>query len=702
MGCSTGIPETENKCSNYQPILLSSSSHPHMAPYLFNNNPYNIPHNTHTNVNINNNTYNIPHNTQTNAPTKVNLNNNLINNMINNITKSSDELIDKLGMGLCRVNHYGRAQIKTSGFLCKIPFPDKNKLLPVIIISNLAVNESLIKAIGLVSEEELPKLSIKAKYNFSMTLSLSFDKKIKRKKHIEQGVAIFELIEKDGIDNYLNYLLNIYDFNNFNYGEFIKNIDPYVFSNDLNSADSIYYTPCKITEINESKKTFEFECEKKISDFSPIIDIKTFTLIGVYDRLRSDDKKKKGILFKDFIKNFYEEDLMLNEPDNRLIMDYIFLENTIKTRIFGDEFVKNNENKCKCIIEVMNFMQIVKQSGERRYVLYKLYDKIEDLSTHDMIFWKYPIDMKFRVSLVGIKNITNMSRIFHECSTLFELININELNTSQITDLSYMFSGCTFLRKIGDISNFNTEKVTNIEGFFSGCVNLVNCPDISKWNTSNVESIAGVFNCCAKLTSLPDISKWNTSNVEDMKCLFSNCQSLKSLPDISNWDTKNVLYLNSIFNQCINLVSLPDISKWDIGNVIKMEKIVFECINLQSLPDISKWNTKNVISMSGAFYKLQINIFPDISKWNTEKLENIKSLFELNTKLLTAPDISKWNTSNLKDASYLFSNCTSLQTMADLSKWDTKNLKDISYIFFACFSLKSLPDIYQNGTRKTL
>ena len=79
MGCLTGIPENENRLSNYQPILLSHSSHPQMAPYLFNNNPYNIPHNTHTNVNINNNnTYNIPHNTQTNAPTKVNLNNNLI------------------------------------------------------------------------------------------------------------------------------------------------------------------------------------------------------------------------------------------------------------------------------------------------------------------------------------------------------------------------------------------------------------------------------------------------------------------------------------------------------------------------------------------------------------------------------------------------------------------------------------------------
>ena len=173
MGCSTGIQEIENKRPNYQPILLSSSPHHHIAPYLFNNNPNNIPHNTHTN-----------------ASTNVNLNINPINNAINNITKSGNELIDKLGMGLCRVNHYGRAQIKTSGFLCKIPFHDKNKLLPVIIISNLAVNESLIKAIGHVSEKELPKLSIKAKYNFSMTLDLSFDKNIKRKKHIEEGIAI--------------------------------------------------------------------------------------------------------------------------------------------------------------------------------------------------------------------------------------------------------------------------------------------------------------------------------------------------------------------------------------------------------------------------------------------------------------------------------------------------------------------------------
>ena len=56
---------------------------------------------------------------------------------------------------------------------------------------------------------------------------------------------------------------------------------------------------------------------------------------------------------------------MLNEPGNILAMDYIFLKDTIKLRIFGNEFVKNNEDKCKCIIEIKNFIQTVKRNGER-------------------------------------------------------------------------------------------------------------------------------------------------------------------------------------------------------------------------------------------------------------------------------------------------------------------------------------------------
>ena len=119
--------------------------------------------------------------------------------------------------------------------------------------------------------------------------------------------------------------------------------------------------------------------------------------------------------------------------------------------IFGSNFVKNNKDKCKLII-----------------------DNIE-----------YEITEKFK-----IKNYKNKT------------LNIKLKGNDKITDMSNMFEGCSSLISLPDISKWNTNNITDISNMFFGCSSLTSLPDISKWNTKNISEMIYIFGCCSSLSSL--------------------------------------------------------------------------------------------------------------------------------------------------------------------------------------------------------
>ena len=119
-------------------------------------------------------------------------------------------------------------------------------------------------------------------------------------------------------------------------------------------------------------------------------------------------------------------------------------ENNIN--IFGSDFVKNNKNKCKMIIDNQEYEISIE---------YKVKNKNNN---------------KLKIKLKGIDNVTNMS---------------------------YMFYGCKSLSSLPDISKWNTDKVTNMSSMFYGCSSLSSLPDISKWNTNNATSMNLIFSGCS-------------------------------------------------------------------------------------------------------------------------------------------------------------------------------------------------------------
>ena len=68
-------------------------------------------------------------------------------------------------------------------------------------------------------------------------------------------------------------------------------------------------------------------------------------------------------------------------------------------------------------------------------------------------------------------NVTDMSYIFDECSSLKELNLSNFDNNINVIDMSYMFYGCSSLKNSCRF-NFNTNKVTNMSFMFAYCLSL--------------------------------------------------------------------------------------------------------------------------------------------------------------------------------------------------------------------------------------
>ena len=300
-----------------------------------------------------------------------------------------------------------------------------------------------------------------------------------------------------------------------------------------------------------------------------------------------DDIIKEGHFYKKFEKTFEVYNKM--SCKNEITLKY-FPDTEKKIRLLGQTFLNNNRTKCKFII------------NNNTYQLFDLLKISKDLekyiSSNNGIF-------EVKLCINKGEYLTNMSHMFHDCSTLLFLPDISELNTFHVTDMSYLFYGCNLLENIPNISKWNISNVENLGYMFFNCSNLISLPDISNWDISNVKDLSHLFSNCASLEKLPNnLSMWNTKNVENLSYLFYYCVSIKELPDISKWDISKVNNISYMFSCCKSLTKLPDISVWNTEKVNNIEYLFYGCKSLNSIPDISKWNTKNVTNMGFAFDEL--------------------------------------------------------------------------------------------------
>ena len=271
--------------------------------------------------------------------------------------------------------------------------------------------------------------------------------------------------------------------------------------------------------------------------------------------------------------------LIFNSNKNR---KYKINKNETKIKIFGNNFVTNNKDRCKIIHDK------------------KEYDLME----------------------------------YFDINNLNDILEIELKVNDDILDMSYMFENCSSLIYFSN-NNLNTNNVNNMSNIFKDCLNLSTIHGISKWETYNLKNMKGMFYNCIELRNLSDISNWKTNKVCNMGFMFYNCSSLKKLPDISKWNTNNAIFMNKMFYNCISLTKLPDISKWNVSNLLYMGYMFFNCASLKHIPDISKWELKNIENIESLFNGCSSLIsIPNIGKWKINIIYRIKSIFKNCSKII--------------------------------------------------------------------
>ena len=168
--------------------------------------------------------------------------------------------------------------------------------------------------------------------------------------------------------------------------------------------------------------------------------------------------------------------------------------------------------------------------------------------------------------IYDFSNVTDMSYMFSDCSSLQSIPN---LNASNATNMAYMFTGC---EKLTSIEQLNTSNVTEMFWMFNGCSSLQSIPQL---NTAKVNNMGSMFYECRKLQSIPLL---DTSNVKTMYSMFYRCSSLTTIPML---DTSNTTRMSSMFFSCSSLTTIPPI---DTSKVAMMDSMFGNCTSLQSLP----------------------------------------------------------------------------------------------------------------------
>ena len=171
-----------------------------------------------------------------------------------------------------------------------------------------------------------------------------------------------------------------------------------------------------------------------------------------------------------------------------------------------------------------------------------------------------------KVEIKTIGNVTNMTYMFYNCSSLQ---SVPLFNTTNVTNMSYMFYNCSSLQSV---PLFNTTNVTNMTNMFQNCYSLQSVP---LFNTQNVTNMSYMFQNCYSLQSVP---LFNTTNVTNMTSMFSYCYSLQSVP---LFNTTNVTNMSYMFYNCYSLQSVP---LFNTQNVTNMSYMFQNCYSLNSIP----------------------------------------------------------------------------------------------------------------------
>ena len=184
---------------------------------------------------------------------------------------------------------------------------------------------------------------------------------------------------------------------------------------------------------------------------------------------------------------------------------YNIKDDSDNIKIFGSDFVKRNNQKCKIV------------HGRDIIIRYPLQET----------FYSKGLK-KLELLLIEMENIEDKSYMFQDCTLLEEFSSIE-------------------IRK-GNVGSIDSP-ISGIDEEISQTINLDYLPRENK-NNRNIKNLSHMFDGCTSLLSFGALSTWNLDNIKNMSYMFNKCESLNSLPDLAEWEIKNVENIDNIFKDC--------------------------------------------------------------------------------------------------------------------------------------------------------
>ena len=254
-------------------------------------------------------------------------------------------------------------------------------------------------------------------------------------------------------------------------------------------------------EIKEQKEKIKEEKEKLTNENE---ELKEMVNNLMQENEQLDVQKRNFHQFKT-IPNFFNE----NDFDNYIHAEYLINEDDVNEDVQLLNYEENDNDP-------QNPFNNPYDSPNKKEIEDSCIMFFNNKRIKFRFFFNFYKPGKYTFKFAFIKNLTNASHLFDECSNLIH-IDFSHFKTDKIIDMNNMFFGCEQLQSL-DLTSFNTIKVEDMSEMFSHCEQLKYI-NLSSFKTFNVKSTFKMFhkvpNECKVITSNRGLLKEKNKIYED-------------------------------------------------------------------------------------------------------------------------------------------------------------------------------------------
>jgi hypothetical protein len=237
--------------------------------------------------------------------------------------ENTENILNQMKKTICKISYENK--IIGIGFFCKIPFPDNNYLLSVLITNNHIVNESILEGEKIsfsINSNEFKEINLRDRIKFT---------------NKEYDLTIIEIKGDEIINNKENFLE--LDTNDYKENEkYLKNTI-YMLNYPENKNISVSYGI--VNDISNNKYNFTHFCSSdNNSSGSPILNSLNCKLIGLY--VRKNEGNNIGFFINCIIEEFINKNYAKNQKEFNKIYDTNYDSNVTILNL-------NNKKNCQII-----------------------------------------------------------------------------------------------------------------------------------------------------------------------------------------------------------------------------------------------------------------------------------------------------------------------------------------------------------------